>query len=574
MARKSRKEAIRALNAGQQISNIEYCAEQNTKKCYSTIGYARLSVAETRDRKDSEALQNQKTLLRNFIQDKLDLHLVEICEDNGETGTNFNRPGFEHMMEQIRAGKADCVVVKDLSRFGRDYIEAGNYLEHIFPHIGVRFISISDGYDSMDATTADCLTIALKNLVNQMYSMDISRKSGSVLREKMLRGEFIGGFAAYGYIKDPQNKHHIIVDPETAPVVREIFRRKLNGASNTDIVRWLNEADILSPGCYRYQRGIILDRKFEKKKPWISQTVVSILRNQVYTGDMVQGRRRSEFYAGKPELKLPKEDWCIVSGTHEPIVAREEFDAVQEVMNSITNRYNANLGKYCSLGKHDNILKGLVFCGDCGKPLVRHKDVIRGKYIRYSYFCRGYSIHAESNVCSRKHLREDALIDVLTQTISVDFQETVDVAAMADRISQKNRRQVESLESERRRRNGEFAQAEAAKRRTMEDYLSGKLSLLDFERLKGFSAERIERLRMQIAELEAELKKRSEVLTKDNLWLKTFGGLNGRNELTDELAHTLIHRINVYDYDRVEVILRYRDEREEFLTAVREERTV
>jgi len=351
VARKSRKDAIRALNAGRPIPAAEQPAVQERERIYPTIGYARLSIAETRDRKDNQALQNQKTLLRDYVQGKSDLRLLEICEDNGETGTNFNRSGFERMMEYIRAGKANCIVVKDLSRFGRDYIEAGNYLEHVFPLIGVRFISIVDGYDSADATTADCLTIALKNLVNQMYSMDISRKSGSILREKMLRGEFIGGFAAYGYIKDPLDKHHMIIDPEPAAVVREIFQRKLNGASNTEIARWLNGSGILSPGCYRYQKGIILDKKFELRKPWITQTIIGILRNQVYTGDMVQGRRRSEFYAGKPDRKLPKEDWCVVRNTHEPIISRKEFEAVQAILDGINVQYNTRRGKYGCLGK-------------------------------------------------------------------------------------------------------------------------------------------------------------------------------------------------------------------------------
>ena len=214
MARKSRKDLIRAANSGQTLP--EQPQPQTTEIIYNTVGYARLSVLETRDRKDNEALQNQKALLQEFIRSQKDLKLLSLYEDNGETGTNFHRPGFESMMEAIYAGKANCIVVKDLSRFGRDYIEAGNFLDNVFPAMGVRFISIGDGYDSADATTADCLVVALKNLMNQMYSKDISRKSGSVLREKIQRGEFIGAYAAYGYIKDPLDKHRIIVDPEAA----------------------------------------------------------------------------------------------------------------------------------------------------------------------------------------------------------------------------------------------------------------------------------------------------------------------------------------------------------------------
>ena len=171
MARKSRKDLIRAANSGQALPEQKQ-SEVPAEVVYTAVGYARLSVLETRDRKDSEALQNQKALIREYIQGQKDLKLLSIFEDNGETGTNFRRPGFEAMMEAVCDGKANCIVVKDLSRFGRNYIEAGNYLDHVFPSMGVRFISIGDGYDSADATTADCLVVALKNLMNQVYSKD------------------------------------------------------------------------------------------------------------------------------------------------------------------------------------------------------------------------------------------------------------------------------------------------------------------------------------------------------------------------------------------------------------------
>lgn len=177
MARKSRKDQIRAANSGQALPEQRQFVVP-AEKTYTAVGYARLSVLETRDRKDSEALQNQKSLIREYIQGQKDLKMLSVFEDNGETGTNFRRPGFEAMMETVCAGKANCIVVKDLSRFGRNYIEAGNYLDHVFPSMGVRFISIRDGYDSANATTADCLIVAFKNLMNEFYSRDTSKAEG------------------------------------------------------------------------------------------------------------------------------------------------------------------------------------------------------------------------------------------------------------------------------------------------------------------------------------------------------------------------------------------------------------
>ncbi len=492
---------------------------------------------------------------------------MDICEDNGQTGTNFQRAGFERMMELIRSGKANCIVVKDLSRFGRDHVEAGNFLENVFPYIGVRFISIGDGYDSADATTTDCLMVALRNLGNQIYSMDISRKSGSVLREKIRRGEFIGAYAAYGYIKDPDDRHHIVIDPEAAEVVREIFRRKLEGASNVAIVRRLNEAAIPSPCCYRHQKGILVDKRFEQPKPWTATTVKKILTCQTYIGDMVQGRRRSEFYAGKADRMLPREDWCVVEGTHEPIVSRKDFEAVQDILETARSRYQSRLGVYDHLGKSENILKGLVFCGDCGKPMVRYKQVSHGKSVTYHYLCPNYAALLDRSGCSYKFLREDVLMDALTEMISAEIRQTVDAAKLAQRLSMANRVQAENLSLELKRLNSELARAETAKKGAMEDYLSGLLSQEDYERLKRACAGETMRLKGRISALQTDYTKQTETLTQGNPWLQTFGGIDLEDGLTGPLAHSLIQRVTVYENDRIDVTLRYRDEKAQLLTA-------
>lgn len=568
MARKSRKDLIRAANSGQAVPEVQPPIAETV---YSTVGYARLSVLETRDRKDNEALQNQKLLLREFVQGQSDLKLLSIYEDNGETGTNFRRPGFEAMMKTVYAGKANCIVVKDLSRFGRNYIEAGNYLENVFPALGVRFISIGDGYDSADATTADCLVVALKNLMNQVYSKDISQKSGSVLREKIRRGEFIGGYASYGYIKAPEDKHRIIVDPEAAEVVRLIFQKKLEGTGNTAITRWLNNSGILSPCCYRYQKGILIDQRYAQPKPWNVQTVKKILQSPVYLGHMVQGRRRSEFYAGIPDHLLPESEWTIVEHTHEAIISQEDFDAVQVLCEEKNQEYHARLGKYDHLGKSENILKGLVYCGDCGRPMVRYKQVVKGKKVSYHYMCPSYAAMLERSGCAYKFLREDILLDTLSQLIFREIEQAVDTAALARHLSSGAAGQVAARAAELRRLNLELERAEARKKSVMQDFLAGELSCDEYERLKACCAEEAERLKNRIMELRAEQRRQSETLTGDNPWLKAFSGLRLPDRLTKELTHALIQRITLYANDKIEVVFKYRDEREQLLTAIREE---
>lgn len=574
MARKSRKDQIRAENSGQAAMAVPSKPLPSPAPTYLAVGYARLSIFETRDRADSEALQNQKELLRQYIVNAPELQLVGIFEDNGQTGTNFDRAGFETMMETVRSGRANCIVVKDLSRFGRDYVEAGNYLEHIFPFMGVRFISISDGYDSADATTADCLTVALKNMVNQMYSKDISRKSGSVLREKMRRGEFIGAFASYGYRKDPADGHRIVIDPEAAGVVREIFRRKLEGQSDTAITRWLNTAGVPSPGCYRYQKGIILDKRFARYKPWIVKSVKNILRNEVYLGCMVQGRRRSEFYAGRPDKRLPRDEWTVVENTHEPIISREDFDAVQAICAEKNAAYHARLGKYDYLGKSENILKGLVYCSDCGRPMVRYKQVSHGKRVSYYYQCPSYAAMLEKSGCSYKFLREDLLLDSLEQVIQKEIEQAVDMTVLARRLSARVSGKTGQGAMMLKKLNAQLERVEETRRNAMRDYLGGQMEQTDYELLKECCLGEAEELKKQIFDLREQQRYQAETLTEKNPWLAAFGGLGRPFHLTKELAASLIERVTIYGNNRVEILLRFRDEREQLLAAAGEEEAV
>ena len=463
---------------------------------------------------------------------------------------------------------------EDLSRFGRDYVEAGNYLEHIFPFMGVRFISISDGYDSADATTADCLTVALKNMVNQMYSKDISRKSGSVLREKMRRGEFIGAFASYGYRKDPVDGHRIIIDPEAAGVVREIFRRKLEGQGDTAITRWLNATGVPSPGCYRYQKGIILDKRFARYKPWLVQSVKDILRNEVYLGHMVQGRRRSEFYAGRPDKRLPRDEWTVVENTHEPIISRGDFNAVQAICAERNTAYHARLGKYDHLGKRENILKGLVYCSDCGRTMVRYKQVSHGKNVSYYYLCPSYAAMLEKSGCSYKFLPEDLLLDSLEQVIQKEIEQAVDMTALAKRLSARASSKADQGALMLKKLNAQLERVEGTRRNAMRDYLGGQMAQADYELLKECCMGEAEELKKQIFDLREQQRYRSETLTEKNPWLAAFGGLGRPFHLTKELAASLIERVTIYGNNRVEILLRFHDEREQLLAAVGEEDAV
>jgi len=566
MARKSRKELITNLRAGVEPEAKQDAAVEVQQRQYNAGAYARLSVLETRDKKDSEALQNQKALLREYIIEHSELQLAGEYEDNGETGTNFEREGFQRLIEDVRRGLIDCIVVKDLSRFGRDHVEVEHYLQHIFPHLGVRFISISDGYDSADESTFDRLTVALKNIVNNIYSKDISLKSGGVLREKQARGEFIGAYASYGYIKDPQNRHRIIPDPEAAEVVREIYRRKLEGQGDTAITRWLNASGILSPCTYRYRKGIIKDERYAQGKPWLVQSVKNILRSEVYLGHMVQGRRICEFYANRPDRMLPQEEWTVVKNTHEPLVSQEDFDRVQELNRRAKEAYHANLGKYDALGKTENLLKGLVFCADCGRPLVRYKQVTsKGKYVRYYYMCPNYAAQLEHSGCTYKFVPEETLIGVVETIATKEILLAADLKALAERKAAQHTSVVEEAGRMMKAALAEQNKLKALRERLLRDYLGKLLDQRDYERIRAQYQTEEDTLNARVKELRTRQRSENRLLTQGNQWFHAVSSCSLPFALTRETAKLLIERVTVYDNTRWEVTFRFRDERQAIL---------
>lgn len=536
--------------------------------CYA---YGRLSKEDLDKKTESDSIRNQRDLIHAYIDRDPELHLVMEGYDDGYTGTSFDRPHVREMLEAVQSGKVNCVVVKDLSRFGREYIESGQYIEKLFPALGVRFIAINDNYDTAHLDATSSLMLPFKNLMNDSYCSDISIKIRSNLDVKRRNGEFIGSFAVYGYAKDPENKNRLVVDPEAAEVVRSIFQKKLEGVSNAAIVRWLNNSGILSPCCYRHQKGILLDHRYAQPKPWKAETVKNILRSQAYLGHMVQGHRRSEFYAGIPDRLLPRSEWVIVKNTHEAIISQEDFDRVQSLCETKRREYYANLGKYDHLGKSENILKGLVYCGDCGRPMVRYKQVVKGKKVSYHYMCPHYAAMLEQSGCAYKFLREDILLDALSQLISKEMEQAVDTVQMAKRLSDGTEGQITARAAELRRLNLELERMETRKKAVMQDFLAGELSCDAYEEIKTCCVRECEQLKERILTLRGEQHCQSETLTVDNPWLKTFSGLQLPDRMDRNLACALIQRITIYAENKIEVIFKYQDEREHLLTAINEE---
>lgn len=533
--------------------------ETPKQRVYRTGGYARLSVEDS-GRRGADTIENQKQLIKGYIESQPDMEFCGLYCDNGQTGTNFERPSFEKLMEDVRRGKIDCIVVKDLSRFGRNYRETGNYLERIFPFLDVRFVAVSDNFDTLNAErSSDGYIIPLKNIINEAYSRDISKKSGSALAVKQRKGEFIGTWATYGYKKCADDPHKIEPDTETAPVVQEIFKWRLSGMSNAAIARRLNEQGIPSPSRYHYLKGDAVCERYANAV-WQCQMVKNILSSEVYLGHMVQGRKRESFHEGKKQQALPKSEWTIVHNTHEPIIDKESFDMVQEMADSARAAYHERLGKYDGLGKTPNILKGLVHCPDCGRPLVRYKSVIDGKKVYYVYICPTHCDDPQS--CPKKYMQETELHEIIWDTLKKQIQ-------LAGRLSEKVKRlhssaQSAELRSSLEREAGTAAQ-ELKRAQMLYDslypmYAEDKV-LMEQEYIQMKQAYRSQIEQAQKA-LEAadERKKEQERRTVDNPWLKNCTAFMDADCLTEEIAHALISRIEIGGSNNISIELRYQDE--------------
>lgn len=367
----------------------------NSKKIYHAAIYVRLSKEDgdvaTAGKRESNSISNQKDLIKNFLKDKKDIVVVSERVDDGYSGSNFERPAFQMMLEDIKKGIVDCVVVKDLSRFGREYIDAGKYIERLFPALGVRFIAVNDHYDSLEGKSqADEIVIPFKNLINDAYCRDISIKIRSHLEVKRKNGEYIGAFTPYGYQKDSDNKNKLVIDVYAAGIVKEIYRMKLSGMSQTAIANALNKQGVLSPMEYKHSLGIRIQDNFKthEQAEWSAMSVKRILENEVYTGTLVQGKRTTPNHKVKKLLKKPETDWVRIEKNHEAIVSEREFALVQRLL-GIDTRTSPNEEKVYPLS-------GLVVCGDCGAMMIK-RDVPAGGKVYAYYICSRHAANS-SNV--------------------------------------------------------------------------------------------------------------------------------------------------------------------------------
>ena len=531
------------------------------KRIYRAALYVRLSK-EDGDKEESDSIVNQKDLIRSFLADKQDIRICAECVDDGYSGADFDRPDFKRMIREIEAGRIDCVVVKDLSRFGRNFVEAGRYIDQIFPALGIRFIAVNDNYDSINGrTSSDKILIPFKNLINDAYCRDISIKVRSQLEIKRKKGDFIGSFAVYGYLKDPSDRHKLIVDDYAAAVVRDIFRWKLEGASQQRIADRLNGRGELSPMEYKRFCGLQYRSGFQvnPKAKWTAVAIGRVLRNEFYIGTLVQGKRTTPNHKVKKTIQKPREEWIRVEDSHPAIIEKEDFLAVERLLMQDTR----------VAPKEENVylLSGLVFCGDCKQNMVRNSVCRNGKTYVY-YMCGN---NRTNKACSSHRISEAAL----EQAVYLSLKEHIANILNVERILQcietlpVHQEEVQKTDAQLIKKQEEIARYSRLKTTLYESLSDGLINKAEYLELKAGYDIKIADAQAASEKLKEELECLLQNRTGSSLWIEQFKKYRNITELTRHIAVTLIDRIMVFEDCRIDIRFRYQYDYERALELIR-----
>ena len=535
------------------------------EKIYQAAMYVRLSrededVASAK-KTESESIQNQKRLIRDFVSQHSDIEIAGEYEDDGYTGSDFNRPGFQAMLEDIRKGIIDCVIVKDLSRFGREYIDSGRYIERLFPSLGIRFIAITDHIDRRKGGDDD-IVIPFKNLMNDAYCRDISIKIRSNLEAKRRDGKCVSAFVPYGYLKDKTDRNKLIIDPYAGSVVRDIFRMKLSGMSQKAIAEYLDAHGILSPLEYKHSIGINIQSNFKKyeKATWDSTSVRRILENEVYTGTLTQGRFARINHKIKKTVEKPQDEWIRIEDSHEPIISKREFEICQRLMRMDTR---VPIGEDCVYP-----LAGVAVCGSCGAQMIKKEVPAGGKIYEY-YLCGSYIGHTG---CSPHRIPKKKLEDVTFELLKGHIESIIHLEEVLDFA---NKVPFKDLEVKRLSDRKEVLEKDVEKWRSLRDNLyedmkEGIVTKEEYIELRASFSEKRNGAEAEIHRIDNEIADILDDKSDKFRWLKYFIDHKNLESLTRGAVIQLIDKVIVHDKKNVEVVFNFDDCYQELLAMMEE----
>lgn len=508
--------------------------------------YIRLS-RDDGDKAESDSIGNQKKLLADYIRAQKSFTLYDIYIDDGFTGTNYNRPAFQRMIDDIERGKVNCVIVKDLSRFGRDYIETGRYLERYFPERNIRFISVTDNIDSF-TQTYDIL-LPIKNIFNEQYARDISCKIHASIQTKQQAGEFIGAFASYGYRKSPSDKNKLIIDEYAADVVRRIFDLYNKGYGKFRIAGILNQEGILCPSAYKNANGEHYRNAFRTDAPsfWSYSTISRILQNELYIGNMVQGRK-IQHMRGKAKAKQ-KKDWVIVQNTHDAIIDMDTWQKTQDLLNCRTRNLDP--------ASNPSVLAGFLKCGDCGRALVK-KTGASG----ICYYCGSY-IRSGRQSCTPHKIAYGTLEHILLEDLNAILHSMNDLEKIIAAQKPIDFTTGHAHESEEKRIHTELERIKKLKKAVYEDYREELLSREDFTAYRQDYARKEELLTKQLINLKKRENAQKSPDARDIPWIQHLITYRKIEQLDREIVTAMLHEIRVYEDHKIKICYRFSDDRKD-----------
>ena len=518
---------------------------------YKATAYIRLSYTDDHS-SESDSVSNQRKLIENFVERNPDIEVVSEKIDDGYSGIIFDRPAFKEMMQDVTDGNINCVIVKDLSRLGREYIETGRYLRRVFPAYGVRFIAITDSIDTAH-DSGDDLTVSVKNIMNEAYCRDISIKTRSSLDVKRRNGDFVGAFPVYGYMKAEDNKNLLVPDPYAARVVCDIFRMRLEGASASKIASELNRLGILSPLAYKKNNGLPYAKKGYADKAdckWSATTIIRILQDETYTGTLVQGKQGTPHYKIKQMEQRPASEWVRVPDAHEALIARQDFELVQRIK-GLDTRTSPN---------EDTVylFSGILICGCCGSRMTRKTNRANGKEYHYYYCPTGKKKGCAHPVM----LKESSLIDCVRDSLKSYIGNIASLEALLTGIDQTSINQALAKEysdhitdNERR-----LEQVLEFKARLYESLVGGMLTKEEYASYKAKYTKQAEDIRESVRVLKEKLTEVLENRSERNRWISQFTQFSTLETLDRRALIYMVQSIRVRGKKELEIAFTHEDE--------------
>ena len=549
MARKSRKNLT--VPAGTEVA----VPSGEKSRTFHAAVYARISM-ETEQTQQSGTIDVQIELIKNYIKDSEDIEVMDVYADSDYSGTNFDRPEFTRMMEDIKHGKINCVIVKDLSRLGRNYVETSNFIERVFPFFHVRFIAVTDDFDSFREGVD--LTVPLKNIINEFYSRDLAKKSSSAKRALAQSGKFVGGCEPYGYRKAEGNKYQLLVDESLRKHVKNIFQWYMKGENYSSIAKKLNADGILSPALQRkfYRTGEI---QVPQTQPWNNYEVKRVLMDWHVLGCCVYGRYQKSVFSDNRKLcQCSEEEWIIKENTHEAIIDRDMFEQVQvkivEATEAFKKRHGSNSGEI----RKQNFYTGKITCGGCGNRMVLGKEN-KGVLV---YRCGANTNHkAGGNECKKHRVEKEYLDESVWKVIRTHMKMALQTEQLIRNLNStvKNQNMYQILEKEVSRLRRELSRINKRKGELYEDYCERLITEEEYLQFSKCYASEIIKIKKQLDQALAEQVHYSKEFHLDEGWEKTIHTYLSKRKLTAEMADEFVDSIVIHSKYDYEVRLVYDD---------------